>query len=83
MLLRDTIQTALQSMRSNASRSLLTMLGIVIGVGSVVLMTGIGKSMEGVILGQISILGSESMVIFPGTGPEQGGESRHGRDLIV
>ena len=51
------------------------MLGIIIGVGSVVLMTGVGKSMEGVILGQISSLGSRSMVIFPGSGPE-GGESQ-------
>jgi len=54
-------------------RSFLTMLGIIIGVGSVVLMTGVGKSMEGVILGQISSLGSRSMVIFPGKGPESGG----------
>jgi putative ABC transport system permease protein len=58
----------------NTGRSLLTMLGIIIGVGSVILMTGVGKSMEGVILGQISSLGAKSMVIFPGTGQE-GGES--------
>lgn len=50
----------------NVTRSLLTMLGIIIGVGSVVLMSSVGQSMEGVILGQISSLGPKSMVIFPG-----------------
>lgn len=50
----------------NVTRSMLTMLGIIIGVGSVVLMSSVGGSMEGVILGQISSLGPKSMVIFPG-----------------
>ncbi len=42
------------------------MLGIIIGVGAVVLMSSVGQSMQGVILGQISSLGPKSMVIFPG-----------------
>jgi len=42
------------------------MLGIIIGVGSVILMSSVGQSMQGVILGQISSLGPKSMVIFPG-----------------
>ncbi|HLC76550.1 MAG TPA: ABC transporter permease [Candidatus Peribacterales bacterium] len=73
MLFIDTLRTARKGVTANIRRSLLTMLGIIIGVGSVVLMTGVGKSMEGVILGQISSLGSRSMVIFPGKGPESGG----------
>jgi putative ABC transport system permease protein len=52
---------------------MLTMLGIIIGVGAVVLMSSIGASMQGVILGQISTLGPRSMVIFPGK--EEGGAS--------
>ena len=75
MLLSDILRTAWTGVTANMKRSLLTMLGIIIGVGSVVLMTGVGKSMEGVILGQISSLGSRSMVIFPGSGPE-GGEGQ-------
>ena len=74
MLLVDTLKTAQRGVISHKVRSFLTALGIIIGVGSVVLMTGVGKSMEGVILGQISTLGARSMVIFPGSGPE-GGES--------
>jgi putative ABC transport system permease protein len=42
------------------------MLGVIIGVGSVVLMTSVGASMEHLILGQISSIGAQSMVVFPG-----------------
>ncbi len=60
------MRAAFKGVTVNAMRSLLTMLGIIIGVGSVVLMSSVGQSMEGVILGQISSLGPKSMVIFPG-----------------
>ena len=66
MRLSDTFSTALRGVTTNASRSLLTMLGIIIGIASVVLMSSVGQSMKGVILGQISSLGPKSMVIFPG-----------------
>jgi len=52
------------------------MLGIIIGVGAVVLMTGVGKSVEGVILGQIDFMGPQTMALFPGNeGPEGGNSS--------
>ncbi|MBI5156305.1 ABC transporter permease [Candidatus Peregrinibacteria bacterium] len=73
MRLHDTFITALTGVRTHASRSLLTMLGIVIGVAAVVLMSCVGESMKGVILGQISSLGPKSMVIFPGQ--QEGGPS--------
>jgi len=66
MLIRDTFRAAFKGVTVNPMRSLLTMLGIIIGVGSVVLMSSVGQSMEGVILSQISSLGPKSMVIFPG-----------------
>ena len=71
MLYTDLFRSAFKGVSSNVSRSLLTMLGIIIGVGSVVLMSSIGASMKGVILSQISSLGADSMVIFPGQ--EDGG----------
>jgi putative ABC transport system permease protein len=67
----DLFTTALRGVTTNTSRSMLTMLGIIIGVGAVVLMSSIGSSMQGVILGQISSLGAKSMIIFPGQ--EEGG----------
>lgn len=66
MLITDTLSAARQSLTRNKNRSLLTMLGVIIGVGSVVLMTSVGSSMEQLILGQISSIGAESMVVFPG-----------------
>jgi len=72
MLIKDTMLAAQRSLTSNKSRSLLTMLGVIIGVGSVVLMTSVGASMEKLILGQISSIGAKSMVIFPGQ--QQGAE---------
>jgi putative ABC transport system permease protein len=72
---RDLLKTATTGVTVNKGRSLLTMLGIIIGVGSVVLMTGVGKSMEGVILGQISILGPKSMALWPGNEGPEGGPS--------
>ncbi len=81
MLLSDLASSALRGVTANIGRSLLTMLGIIIGVGSVVLMSSIGASMEGVILGQISSLGARSMVIFPGT--EEGNPLATGFDSLV
>ena len=72
---RDLLQTAWKGVRTNLRRSLLTMLGIIIGVGSVVVMSAVGESMKGVILGQISSLGAKSMVIFPGN-EQEGGASQ-------
>ncbi len=71
MRIHDTITTAVRGIRVSGTRALLTMLGIIIGIASVTLMSSIGASMQGVILGQISSLGARSMVIFPGQ--EQGG----------
>ena len=45
----DTIHTAMKGVTVNTSRSLLTMLGIIIGVASVVLMSSVGASMKLVI----------------------------------
>ncbi|MFH0769746.1 MAG: ABC transporter permease [Candidatus Peregrinibacteria bacterium] len=53
MLLTDTIQTAFEGLRRNISRSLLTTLGIIIGVGSVVLMVSVGASFQKFILDQV------------------------------
>ncbi len=59
------------------------MLGIIIGVGSVVLMSSVGESMEGVILSQISSLGSKSMVIFPGNQEGGAGQVTAGFDSLT
>ncbi len=66
MHIADTMRQSIRGVTVNLTRSLLTMLGIIVGIASVVLMSSVGESMKGVILGQISSLGAKSMVIFPG-----------------
>jgi len=68
MYFKHTFRTALRGITTNKSRSLLTMLGIIIGVGSVVLMTSIGASVEGLILNQVSSIGADTVVVIPGGG---------------
>ncbi|MEI8229648.1 MAG: ABC transporter permease [Candidatus Peregrinibacteria bacterium] len=63
MLLHDLLQTATQGMTRNVSRSLLTTLGIIIGVGSVVLMVSIGASFRGYILSQVETFSAATFEI--------------------
>jgi len=62
---KDIIQSATKSISSNAKRTSLTILGIVIGVASVVLMISTGKSFQGYILDQINSFGSNTMDVIP------------------
>jgi putative ABC transport system permease protein len=57
---------ALQSLRRNVVRSMLTMLGVIIGVGSVVVMVGIGQGAQKEIGAKIQSLGTNLVVITPG-----------------
>ena len=78
MTLQDTLYTALAGLKTNKSRSALTILGIVIGVCSIILMMSIGRGAESLILNEISGLGAETIVIRPGkqpTGPTDVGNT--------
>ena len=59
------------AINENRGRSALTMLGIIIGVGAVVLMTSLGKGAESLILGSVSSFGSDLIYINPGS-PDEG-----------
>ncbi len=65
MKLRDTIHTAFKGITVNGTRSLLTMLGIIIGVGAVVLMVSVGNSFQNYILTQIASVGTNTMEVMP------------------
>ncbi|MBT3834714.1 FtsX-like permease family protein [Candidatus Peribacteria bacterium] len=62
------------SIKSNSTRSLLTMLGIIIGVGAVILMLSVGRSFESYILDQIDSFGGNVMDVYP-KGLEKFGQS--------
>ncbi len=60
------VQMALGSLRRHVGRSLLTILGVVIGVASVVVMVAIGKGAEAAVNAKIAGLGTNLVVITPG-----------------
>lgn len=72
MLTLDLLKIAFQSLNRNRSRALLTMLGIIIGVGSVIAMLAIGKGSDSSIREQISSLGSNMIIVIPGATAEHG-----------
>ena len=61
------IRTAWKALRRNISRSLLTMLGIIIGVGAVIASMAIGSGAQAAVLKQIETLGANLVVITPGS----------------
>jgi len=61
------IDVAVQSIRKNKLRTLLTMLGIIIGVGAVMVMVAIGQGAKSQIRKQIDNLGTNMLVITPGS----------------
>lgn len=63
-------KTAFRSLRSNIFRTVLTLLGIVIGVGSVITMLAIGDGAKKAVVDSISAMGSNLLIVRPG-GPEQ------------
>ncbi len=83
MRIADTLTASIRGVSGNPTRSFLTMLGIIIGVASVVLMSSVGESMTGVILSQISSLGPKSMVIFPGQQEGGAGQISAGFDSLT
>lgn len=60
------IRVAGQSIAKNAMRTLLTMLGIIIGVGAVIMMVAIGAGAQAQIERQVQGLGTNMIVITPG-----------------
>jgi putative ABC transport system permease protein len=66
---------AAQSIVKNKMRTMLTMLGIVIGIGAVIVMVAVGHGAQSQIESQIKSLGTNMLVITPGSSA-QGGASQ-------
>jgi putative ABC transport system permease protein len=73
-----TFRVALRALQRNKLRSLLTMLGIVIGVGAVIAMVGIGNGAKSQVEAQIATLGQNVILIFPGSTSSGGVQSGSG-----
>ena len=71
----QTLIEAFRSLGANRLRTALTMLGIVIGIASVVLMLGVGDAVRLFIERELSVLGSNQLIVQPGE-PREGGARR-------
>jgi putative ABC transport system permease protein len=66
MKLKDSLKSATSNFKHGRMRSVLTMLGIVIGIASVIILMSIGQSAQDVILNQVQGIGSDLIFIIPG-----------------
>lgn len=67
MSLRDVLRLAWGSVRAHRLRSALTMLGILIGIASVILLTSIGQGTRAFVLREFSQFGTNILAVQPGT----------------
>jgi putative ABC transport system permease protein len=70
MRLKHTFKTAVIGLRTNKGRSMLTILGIVIGIMAIIMVMAVGKGAEDLILDQIRGMGSRTMSVEPGRMPQ-------------
>lgn len=68
----EATRTALRALRSNLFRSVLTLLGIVIGVASVIAMLAIGDGAKAKVVNQISAMGTNLLNVRPGAPNQRG-----------
>jgi putative ABC transport system permease protein len=66
MSLIESLISALESLRANKMRTLLTMLGVIIGVGAVIAMIGIAQGARAYTLEQIQKLGANVLTVRAG-----------------
>lgn len=63
----ETIRTAYEAIRTRRLRSALTMLGILIGIAAVMLTVGLGQGAQAKVADQINRLGSNLLIVSPGS----------------
>lgn len=79
MIFSDLLQETYSAISMNKARSGLTILGIIIGIGSVVAMISIGQGAQGAIQSSIESIGSNLIMVMPGFQTGAGSQVRSGR----
>jgi len=79
MIISDLFQETISALSGNKARSGLTILGIVIGIGSVIAMISIGQGAQGSIQSSIESIGSNLILVRPGFQRTIGAQVRTGR----
>jgi len=73
MRIRDLLPLSVNALANNTGRTALTMLGIIIGVASVILMLSVGEAAQRYLLSQVASFGSDLVFIANGRGNEMRG----------
>jgi len=69
----ETLRAGVEAVRAHRLRSALTMLGIVIGISSVILTVGLGQGAQNQVKDEISALGSNLLIVSPGSSTDSAG----------
>jgi putative ABC transport system permease protein len=77
------LKVGLKAIGRNKLRSALTALGIIIGVGCVIAMIAVGQGSQAAIQAQISSLGTNFLMIFPGVATQSGARIFTGQSTIT
>ena len=72
MDLASSVKIAFMGLKSKKTRTFLTMLGIIIGISSVIIIISVGSGAQSLILNQIKSMGTNLIGIFPGASEEKG-----------
>lgn len=70
---RELLSTAWQAIRTHTLRSLLTVLGILVGIAAVIVTVGLGLGTQKDVSEQLSALGSNLLIVSPGSTTSTGG----------
>lgn len=72
MRFSNLISISFRGLLTNKSRSLLTILGIVVGIMSVILMLSLGQGAKGLIINEVASFGANTLFVEPGPGDKNG-----------
>ncbi len=70
MKINYSLKTAFRGLKTNKSRSALTILGIVIGITAIMIVMSLGQGAQNLILSQIQSIGSKTIAVMPGRQPK-------------
>ncbi|MBB1473858.1 ABC transporter permease [Luteimonas sp. MC1782] len=83
MKFSDILRTAIHALRGNWMRSVLTSLGVIIGIAAVIVMVSVGQGTQAEIDKMVAGLGSQRLDISPGAGRGQGGARMSGSSFYT
>ena len=81
--LAEVVRVSFDSLFANKTRSFLTMLGVIIGVASVVALLSLGNGAQASITGQVQSIGTNLIFVFPGSLSGRPGETIAAQNLTM